>query len=133
MTYFLHTNGRGYPLSLGCFPIKEEVLPLKLEGARGEGSLYIGGKACFITDGIGAIPTHALHNGKNPLTYIEEDKRYDLGEIYCLENVAYIPTLHTEQLIMLLIELEQNNKQALATLTSRMEDMEQLMTSRPLF
>ena len=133
LNYLLHTNHRGYALTEENLSLYEEKLPVTIEGAKGEGVLYVGGVACPTVKGVGVIPTSALQQGSNPLCYVEGEQRFQLDDLQRCGKMAYVKPMKKREALMLFFSFAQFAKQALENLEQRVFTAEQQIAGYPLF
>lgn len=79
--YWLADDGNGYAISHTKTTIQNDAIPLTIEGAKGEGVLYVGHFAIFTLEGICAIPLSCITESPVTLLYIEGTHRWQLGTL----------------------------------------------------
>ena len=131
--YLLYTNHRGYALTEENLSLYEGELPVTVEGAKGEGVLYVGGVACPTVKGVGVIPTSALQQGANSLCYVEGEQRFQLDDLQRCGNIAYVKPMKKREALMLFFSFAQFTREALANLEGRISTAEQQIAGYPLF
>jgi hypothetical protein len=133
LTYLLYQNGKGYALTYENFPLLEDSLPFTVEGARGEGVLYLSGMAIPTLKGVGAIPVQALRQGANSLTYREGDTRFSLPPLQRCGNAVYVKPMKTGELLSLFLSFANATDRTLSGLEKRVSKAEQQIVGYPLF
>ena len=133
LTYLLHQNGKGYALTYENFPLLGDSLPFTVEGAKGEGVLYLSGMAIPTPKGVGAIPTNAIRQGANPLTYTEGDNRFALPPLQRCGNMVYVKSIKTGELLSLFLSFANATAQTVSGLEQRLSQAEERIVGYPLF
>lgn len=133
LTYLLHKNGKGYALTYENFPILGDSLPFTVEGANSEGALYLSGMAIPTLKGVGAIPTEAIRQGANPLTYTEGETRFQLPPLQRCGNMVYVKPLKTGELLSLFLTFAQATDRTLSGMDQRLSQAEEHIVGYPLF
>lgn len=133
LNYLLHSNHHGYALTYENFPLEGDTLPFSIEGAEGEGVVYLEGVACSTVKGVGAIPVAALHQGSNTLTYVENKQRYQLDPLQRCGNMVYVKPMKTGELLSLFLSFAHTTASTLSQMENRLQSTEQQIAGYPLF
>ena len=133
ITYFLHTDKKGYGLTYENFSLENNHLPFQILGGQGEGVAYLCGIPCPTKDGAGVFPVALLSQGDNKITYCEKEIRYEMPPLRRCGNIAYIQPMKTGELLSLFLSFAHTTASTLSQMENRLQSTEKQIAGYPLF
>ena len=131
--YWLAGDGHGYVISRTPSTIQNDSIPLKIDGAEGDGVLYADGFAIFVVEGICAIPLSCLSEREIPLLYIEGESRHTLGTISLKDGQALPSIPSAEQILALFCRYKKRADTFFEEATAKMKVLEENYNGYSLF